>query len=67
MEIYTSTWDMESALLGPPSDLPPLRIDRHLADEVPVDEGVLTDLWDEVQALRGTGTPAPPEIDFRMR
>ncbi len=39
MPIRTSTWEMESASLGPASDLPPLRIDRHLADEVPVDEG----------------------------
>jgi tetratricopeptide (TPR) repeat protein len=30
-------------------------------------EQVLTDLWDELQTLRGTSRPAPPEIDFRMR
>jgi len=40
MPIRTSTWEMESASLGPASDLPPLRVDRHLADEVPVDDGV---------------------------
>lgn len=38
--IDSSTWQMESAPLGPTSDLPPLRIDRHLADEVPVDAKV---------------------------
>jgi len=51
--------------LGSPGDLPPLRIDRHLADEVPVDAGV-------PEALRthlnyGITEPAPPTIDFRMR
>jgi tetratricopeptide (TPR) repeat protein len=30
-------------------------------------EQTLTDLWDELQSLRGTSEPAPPEIDFRMR
>ncbi len=40
LPIHTGIWEMESASLGPASDLPPLRIDRHLADEVPVDPGV---------------------------
>ena len=30
-------------------------------------EQVLTDLWDQLQSLRGTTLPPPPEIDFRMR
>ena len=56
---------MESAALGPPSDLPPLQISRHLADDVPVDEGV-------PEALRahlnyGCASPILPDPRPRLR